>query len=329
MSMSSCKVSVCVPVYKAEKYLRRCLDSLLAQTLLDMEVLLVDDGSPDRSGEICDEYAKKDYRFRVFHQENRGAAVARQIGHDHATGEFVIHLDADDWVEPDIYEKMYNKAKETGADMVICDFIVEYGNRSVHQRQHPNGIHTDDPLDHLLRYGMNSAMWNKMINRKLLCGSVKFVPGMPTSEDFYVLCQLFVSGLNRVAFVTDPLYHYDRHSNPVSLSQILTPGHIYAQKFCIDYLEKQIDTQHYKEGLITRKRVLKRLIWDLPSSTKRQLVSTYPEVNKTFLNEGKIRIGLRAPISYALNGHYLIGVLLRPIYPRVISIMAWLQRLLK
>ena len=98
-SMNMPKVSIIVPVYKAEKYLNRCVDSILAQTFTDFELLLIDDGSPDRSGEICDEYAKKDSRIRVIHKENGGVSSARQRGLDESIGEYTIHADPDDWVE--------------------------------------------------------------------------------------------------------------------------------------------------------------------------------------------------------------------------------------
>ena len=91
-------VSVIVPIYKAELWLHRCLDSLLAQTLENFEIILVDDGSPDRCGIICDEYAKRDSRIHVIHQQNAGVSVARQIGVDTSVGEYVIHADPDDWM---------------------------------------------------------------------------------------------------------------------------------------------------------------------------------------------------------------------------------------
>ena len=94
-------ISVIVPVYKAEKYLRRCIDSILAQTYTDFELLLIDDGSPDRSGEICDEYAKQDSRVRVFHKPNAGVSSARNLGLDNAKGDWITFVDADDYLAPD------------------------------------------------------------------------------------------------------------------------------------------------------------------------------------------------------------------------------------
>jgi len=111
-------ISVIVPVYKAEKYLHRCVDSLLAQTFSDFEVLLVDDGSPDRSGEICDEYAKKDSRVRVFHKENGGVSSARNIGLDNAAGEYLTFIDADDWIDVDCFEKGFSLLKRDNLDIL-------------------------------------------------------------------------------------------------------------------------------------------------------------------------------------------------------------------
>ena len=101
------KISVIVPVYKAEKYLHRCVDSILAQSYTDFELLLIDDGSPDNSGAICDEYAIKDSRVRVFHKQNGGASSARNKGLDHANGEWVSFVDSDDWIEPQMVESLF------------------------------------------------------------------------------------------------------------------------------------------------------------------------------------------------------------------------------
>lgn len=362
-------VSIIVVAYNAGLTLRRCLDSAVSQTLSDIQIVIVDDGSMDNTAEIAEEYAVKDRRIRVVRQANKGVAVARQTGLDAANGEYVIYLDADDWVEPDMYEKMYSKAKKTDADMVVCDFIVEYGNRSVRQRQHPSGIHTDDPLDHLLRYGMNSAMWNKMIKSKLLCGLVKFVPGMPTiedfmieyedkkihqsqhpeslhsddplsdllmfkfnsgpcnklvrhacykannvkfkkgmvcNEDFYVLCQLFVNGLSKVEFIPEPLYHYDKSSNPNSISKSVSMDHLSSMLFCINYLEANVDVNKYRDGINTRKKSIKRWIWNSNGFSKRLTVDTFEEVNILFANE-KGRFGQHSDIYYGLNGYYWLG----------------------
>ena len=117
-----CAISVIVPIYKAEAYLRKCIDGILQQTFTDFQLILVDDGSPDKSGEICDEYAQKDYRVVVIHKANGGLTSARKYGMDRAKGKYSIHIDPDDWVESKLLEELYQEAVKTDTDMVICDF---------------------------------------------------------------------------------------------------------------------------------------------------------------------------------------------------------------
>ena len=112
------KISVIVPVYKAEKYLHRCVDSILAQTFTDFELLLINDGSPDNSGVICDEYAQKDNRIRVFHKENGGVSSARNIGLDNAKGEWITFIDSDDYIEQGYFEIPL----DTTADLLIQNY---------------------------------------------------------------------------------------------------------------------------------------------------------------------------------------------------------------
>ena len=117
--MFSPKISIIVPVYNVEKYIRRCLDSIAAQTFTDWECICVDDGTPDASGKICNEYAQKDSRFVVIHKENGGVSSARNAGLNVAKGEYVTFCDSDDWVEKEMLEVLYNTALETDADVVM------------------------------------------------------------------------------------------------------------------------------------------------------------------------------------------------------------------
>ena len=119
-------ISVIVPVYKVEKYLRRCLDSLAAQTLDDIEIIIVDDGSPDGCPAICDEYAAKDARMKVVHKENGGLLSARKAGFAASKGDYIGFVDGDDWVEPDTFLNMYKAVCENSPDMVLSDFLCDY-----------------------------------------------------------------------------------------------------------------------------------------------------------------------------------------------------------
>lgn len=128
--IDSCKVSVIVPVYNAEKYLRRCIDSIRAQTFTDFELLLVDDGSTDTSGKICDEYAKKDNRIRVFHKENGGVSSARNVGLDNAKGEWICFCDADDWVSVN-WMKDFSASFSEDVDFILAGFISVYDGKEM------------------------------------------------------------------------------------------------------------------------------------------------------------------------------------------------------
>ena len=119
------KVSIIMPVYKVEEYVGKAIESIQAQTLTDWEFLIVDDGTPDRSGEICDEYAAKDERIRVIHKENGGAPSARNLAIDMAKGEYLYFLDSDDWAEPTMLEEMYHLAKRDNAQLVVAGFYID------------------------------------------------------------------------------------------------------------------------------------------------------------------------------------------------------------
>lgn len=139
------KVSIIVPVYNVETYLRSCVDSVLTQALRDLEVLLIDDGSTDSSGAICDFYAEKDSRVRTIHTRNAGAAAARNTGLSVATGEFIAFADSDDWIDPDMYETMVKVAQERSCDLVICDCLKEYGNIShIYTHDLPGGFYDSE-----------------------------------------------------------------------------------------------------------------------------------------------------------------------------------------
>ena len=126
-------ISIIVPVYKVEKYLRRCIDSILAQTYQNIEVLLVDDGSPDNSGAICDEYADKDSHVRVFHKPNGGVSSARNLGLMEAKGQYIGFVDADDYIDKTMYEVLLDNLLQEQADISICSYNQEDKNGVFHK----------------------------------------------------------------------------------------------------------------------------------------------------------------------------------------------------
>ena len=216
MNETTPKISVIVPVYKAEAYLHRCVDSILAQTFQDFEVLLIDDGSPDRSGEICDEYARKDRRVRVFHKENGGVSSARQCGMDHAQGEYTIHADPDDWVDPTMLEELYQKAKKEDADMVICDFYEERKNKTIYVRQQPSSLDHETVLCELFGH-LWASCWNKLVkSTRYKDFGIMFPQELSCCEDLYVSACLVAEDI-KIAYLNKAFYHYDQVVNGNSI----------------------------------------------------------------------------------------------------------------
>ena len=212
------KISIIVPIYKAEAYLHRCLDSILAQTFTDFEVLLVDDGSPDKSGEICDLYALRDSRVRVIHKDNGGVSSARQCGIDNALGEYIIHADPDDWIESNMLEDLYLKAVDEDADMVICDYFVNYiySNEEKYHNQTPTALNNETVLSDLFQH-LHGSCWNKLIRRKCFeIFHIKFPEGISYCEDLYVHASLLLHPI-KIAHLPKAYYHYVQDNNANSL----------------------------------------------------------------------------------------------------------------
>lgn len=215
------KVSIIVPVYKAEAYLHRCVDSILAQTFRDFEVLLIDDGSPDGSGNICDDYAKKDRRVRVFHNENGGVSSARQCGIDNALGEYTIHADPDDWVEPNMLEQLYNKAICDCSDLVICDYFVDFPSNTHYCKQKPSSLEHETVLAELFQH-LHGSCCNKLVKQACYKHyNIRFPKGINYCEDLYTWIILLQYPI-RISYLDKAFYHYDNCINPNSISRNYT-----------------------------------------------------------------------------------------------------------
>lgn len=201
-------LSIITPVYQVEQYLPQCLDSILAQTYPHYELILVDDGSKDRSGEICDEYAKKDGRIRVIHTENRGAGAARNTGFAHATGEYVVFVDSDDYISENMIERLYMIIHKSKYDLVVCNFLRAYPDgKNDFTTQFPDmEISGREVLAHWKtqkNYGLWTVPWSKII-RKSILDQVKFPEGKYFEDEFFS-DQLFLR-CDRVRVIPDSLY---------------------------------------------------------------------------------------------------------------------------
>lgn len=168
-------ISIIVPVYRVEQYLVKCVESLLGQTYRETEIILVDDGSPDQCGAICDGYAARDSRIRVIHQPNGGVSSARNAGLAAASGEYIGFVDPDDWVQPDMYERMLEEMTARQADLVICGYQYHHEDGSVDEtRLYPErDTEVIDRKELLKRFGdmpptVRHVTWNKLFRRSLL-----------------------------------------------------------------------------------------------------------------------------------------------------------------
>ena len=208
------KISVIVPVYNTEKYLHRCIDSVLAQTYKDFELLLIDDGSKDSSGAICDEYAARDSRVKVFHKENGGVSSARNAGLAIASGDWIMHLDGDDWIAPDIQERLIRKGEDTGADIVMGDFLFAYSDRDI--------LYSLPDWDNNKTASLNryitsvwTCVWGGIHKRSLYeVYQLKSPQGVTYCEDFHLMARLCYHA-KKVVNLHRPFYHYRQQEGSV------------------------------------------------------------------------------------------------------------------
>lgn len=203
------KVSIIMPVYNADSSLRHTLDSVIVQTMSDFELLVVDDGSTDGTNKLCEQYALHDSRIKVFHKQNEGVAMARQMGMDKAQGEYCIHADADDWVEPTMLEDLYNKAKQDDADVVIADYFVNTKDGESMCRQQPSSLFPLDILQDMFNNNIFGSLWHKLVRTELYRKyRVKFFAGINHCEDLLIWVQLLQHQEIRVSYLPKAYYHY-------------------------------------------------------------------------------------------------------------------------
>lgn len=327
------KISVIVPVYKAEKYIRRCVDSILAQTFTDFELLLVDDGSPDNSGAICDEYAARDSRVKVFHKENGGVSSARQMGLDNSLGEYVIHADPDDWVEPDMLQELYSEAQQSGADMVICDFYINYGNRQIYKSQKPEKLSHDAILKELLMQRLHGACWNKLVRRDLFEKyEVKFPEDIIRWEDLFVNVMLLINSV-RVSYKENAYYHYDCGINQNSIVRKPSRLGIDSQiRFCERVETKLMQNDLNKDILFMSKAVTKELMVNSNICSYDEIESVFSEINDRYTKKwGNVFLIrhlsdlFKYSVSCAIKKHKLRSIVALKIYNYTVRIIKCLK----
>lgn len=203
-------ISIIVPIYKVEPYLRQCVDSIINQTYKNLEIILVDDGSPDGCPQICDDYAAKDTRVKVIHKENGGLSSARNAGLDIAKGDYIAFVDSDDWVEKEMYEHLMSLVIKYNVDVATCAVNSVVGTKNTKCKpveQTENVYKSNDLFDKLFidAYNVKSEVWNKVYSRQII-GDLRFKVGQ-IYEDLYFDRILFSKNC-LVAVSNYPLYNY-------------------------------------------------------------------------------------------------------------------------
>ena len=248
------KVSVIVPIYNAEKYLEQCLDSIVNQTLEDIEIILIDDGSTDGSAEICKKYLS-DSRVTYYHKENEGLAAARADGIARSNGEYIGFVDSDDWIKPEMYEKMYNAAKSNDSDVVFCNCIQnEDGHRF--SRELPVGAYDrskikNEVLPKTLAFiskdgGKRAIRWSNCMRiykaETLNKNNIKFDRRLRRSQDLQLTYEAMLAAQN-FYYIDEPFYHNRVVSDSLSRGYTKNMWPLYT--YLIEILYK--DTENFKE----------------------------------------------------------------------------------
>ena len=237
-------ISVIIPVYKVERYLPRCIDSILSQTYKNIELLLIDDGSPDLSGDICDEYAEKDPRVRMFHKENGGVSSARNLGLDEAKGDYIGFVDSDDYIAPGMYEKLVELIEDNNADIAVCGYQKELSDGTFQPYCETEGeilLSQHEQLECLLTNKYYScSCWDKLF-RKELVTDVRFDSTKKHNEDLLFLYEIMKKS-NALAYTSEPYYYYCTNEGSASLSGFsdATMDIIYISEYILGDIQKNM-----------------------------------------------------------------------------------------
>ena len=214
-------ISVIVPVYKVEKYLRKCIDSIINQTYKNLEIILVDDGSPDNCGAICDEYTANDSRVKVIHKENGGLSSARNAGIDIASGDYIAFIDSDDYIDVNMIKTLYKKISDDNSDMAICNFsYVDENGKMIYEKNEYMPIKTEviSGRDILYNKLLEAKSWywviacNKIYKKSLFDG-IRYPIGK-LNEDEFIIHEIYFR-CKKISCIETSMYYYVQRSNSI------------------------------------------------------------------------------------------------------------------
>lgn len=312
-------ISVIVPVYKAEQYIHRCINSIISQSFIYWELLLIDDGSPDKSGTICDEYALRDNRVRVIHKENGGVSSARQVGLDSANGDYIIHVDPDDWVDSEMLSELYHVAVSDNSDIVFCDYYLSFEKKDIYVSQMPKSLNHFDLLNQLLGQELHGACWNKLIKRSLFQKhDIRFPIDVIRWEDLWVTCSLLMHNIS-ISYVNKAFYHYDQCVNTESIVRKVSKKAVESQILFCERLEAMAATYNIaiNESLYKCKAATKELMYASSLYSQDEVVNKFASINQQYiLLNSRIKPLYLLPYSlvHLLRGNKRISKIIRMAY---------------
>ena len=285
--MKKNKISIIVPIYNIEKYLEQCLESIIAQTYTNLEIILVDDGSKDSSGLICDRYAKKDKRIIVIHEQNSGSVFARKAGLSIAHGEYIGFVDGDDWIEPDFYETLLDAALKSKADFVESGYNVYYESNKDFERHPVNNnlivLDNNSPIvllawmkDNLL-CPVRSTLWTKLYKANIIRSSFSSVPDDMSRGDDFIHFPFLLFEANSVCCIDKVGYNYLARANSLSHDNSFE-YYVYNQDM-LAYLRHIISEKFPK----IRKEILKNWRLDIAEKSFLNFLYHHKELNKNFV----------------------------------------------
>lgn len=299
-------ITVIVPVYNVEKYLRRCLDSIIGQTYQNLEILCIDDGSIDNSGEICEQYAARDARIKVIHQENQGLSTARNRGLDTATGEYIAFVDSDDYIAADVLEQLYQSAVSSDATCVICGYNCVDSNGSILSTYSVHSVQQYSGVESLRRHYYHASgeenfvtVWGKLFCKKLF-SDLRFRTGI-CFEDIHLMPYWLLQS-EKVVLIPYAGYNYTQNENSIMHKTdeahstrlyknafVIWQEHLelYKQRGLEDFenavycsivnkviahsLAESIPNEMVRESLVLAHRYTKKLVWHTALPVKQKL----------------------------------------------------------
>lgn len=218
MKKNNALISIVIPVYNVEKYIRKCLDTVISQTYSNLEIIIVNDGSPDNSKKICEEYKNKDARIKIINQENGGLSSARNTGIDVATGEYIAFIDSDDFLDENFIKKMYDEVSVNDSDIICCDFYyIDEDNRKWIRTNKENKCYSNmEAIDDIIigKQYTEIMTWNKLYRLKLFIDNNIRFPLGKLNEDNFTTYKLYYYA-NKISLINDRLYYYLQRTNSI------------------------------------------------------------------------------------------------------------------